>query len=286
MKRRAGRGLCCGAAFSLIEMMVAAAVLGILALLLAEIANRASAAWVRGEAQAARSQAVRAILGSLTANLRTAVRPLDPADQESFQFVVNPPSAGGDFRNRDAVFWQAAVSGPDGGDIAAVGYFVRWFEEEGRPVARLCRLFVEQMDAGGNADGNFRVYTDPAAWVTEAILTAEAPATGAENFEGLLADHVVGFWVRCYNQAGDVVPDFDSRQQNGFPTRIEAGLVMLDSRAARRLDEATAASLRASVAAADSVGGFLSGVQSSPSLRPLLAHLIPYETTLHLEASP
>lgn len=271
--------------FTLVEMLVAMAVLGVLAVLLAEIANRASAAWMRGEAQASRSQSVRAILGFLAADMRSALRPMDAADQSGFHFVENPAGVGDAFKNRDAVFWQAAVSDSSGGDVGVVGYFVQWLEEDGRPVARLCRLFVEPVDAQGNPNANFQFHADPVAWVSDAIVSACAPATEAQNFSGLLADHVVGLWVRCFDENGVVVDDFDSRVQQKFPSRVEIGLVLLDTRAARRLDAPQAAALRTAVREAGSAGAFLAAVRSSSTLSPLLAHLIPYESTFRLPSA-
>lgn len=276
----------CLIGFTLVEMLVAVAVLGVLAVLLAEIANRASAAWMRGEAQASRSQSVRALMGFFATDLRSAVRPLNPGDSEGFQFIVNPPTVSAQFKNHDAVFWPSAVSRSANGDVGVVGYFVQWTAADDRPVAQLCRLFVEPADTNGNANGNFQLYSNPSAWVTDAIISAGAPATEAENFSGLLADHVVGLWVRCHDQDGNEIPNFDSRVQQRFPTQVEVSLVILDTRAAARMDESTAAAIRSVVQSSESAGDFLANVQSSSTLSALRGHLVPYESSFHLDAAP
>ncbi len=271
--------------FTLVEMLVAMAVLGILAVLLAEIANRACAAWMRGEAQASRSQAVRAVMNFLGTDLRCALRPLNPADQESFQFVENPPGLSQDFRNRDSLFWQSAVGNSDAGEVAIVGYFVRWYTEDGRPAPRLCRLMIEAGEAG-QPNPDFRLHTNPDAWLTTDLVETAAPGTEAAKFSGLLAEHVVGLWIRCFDAQGTLIPNFDSRVQNQMPTRVEVGLVLLDTRAARRLDETRAEELRAAVRNAETAGDFLAAVAGSTALRSLQPHLVPYESSFHLNAAP
>src|SRR5438552_691359 len=135
------------AAFTLIEMLVATAVLALLVVLLMEVVNRASATWVQAQGQVERRHNGRAIADFIGQELQAALLPVDPtgsSNKLNLQFVLNPKIGDG-----DAVFWQAPLATDQtNGDIAEIGYFLKWTGTTGTPHGQLCRFFVNPTPQG------------------------------------------------------------------------------------------------------------------------------------------
>src|SRR5262245_51806336 len=132
------------AGFTLVEMLVSMTILAVIVALLGSMASSVSRVWQSGNAQSDRRRNARPIVDLISADLSGALLPVDPKAEPSkpnLQFTLNPTNVSEEYRHPDALFWQAPVATDQTrGDLAQVGYFVRWDMETtpNNPRARLC----------------------------------------------------------------------------------------------------------------------------------------------------
>jgi hypothetical protein len=295
-------------AFTLLEMLVSVSVLSLIVVVLTGMFDQTSRIWSQGESSNARRRSARAVADFIAADLRGAAIPVSGRDttmRGNLQFVVNPSQISANFRFPHAFFWQAPVAADASlGDLAEVGYFIRWVGPAGRVRPALCRFFVNPSKTQGGAvvaNPDYLIYAaDPNAWLSEELLERVAPADQASGYLGLLAEDVLGLWVRCYGLNGNELPNFDSRlgypyeytyskYEGGrastvnatvtryLPARVEVSLVQLDAKVANRLLETSgnAASLQALAndPTIRDAAGFVTKVQGMSD--PLSLQLIP-----------
>lgn len=266
-------------AFTLLELMVSVAVLLVLVIVLSSVFGSVSKIWQLGESNNERLQNIRAITDFLQAEMRAALLPVNRMDKKNLQFVVNPTSISANYQNPDAAFWQTPMAGDQTyGDVAAVGYFVKWDTAKAdNPRPFLCRFNVY---ATGTNSSNFKVYSQVTGndWITESILNEVAPADKDHAYEGLIAENVVALFIECRDAYGqpitssyaggafsDTVRGFDSRQgftdskgvktadftlSNGtkgpvcvLPPLVKMSFVLIDSRSAARITPAAKTAL-------------------------------------------
>ena len=261
-------------AFSLVEVMVATAILGLIVTVLAALISKASQLWILTEAQNQRRSTGRALLQFIARDLETSVIPASyPAISSSggnLQFITSSTNAiPSSLLNPHAVFFQAPVaSDRSRGDLAEIGYFIRWDTQSqpGTAKAQLCRLEIDPSDTQNyniystNADGT------PATWLSSTIIDQVAPATAAKNYQGWFADNVIALWIRCLDSQGQPILQtasgvtlnggygFDSRQgyiapssgtaqhAPALPASVEIALVTVDVDTAKRITTPIAAS--------------------------------------------
>jgi hypothetical protein len=236
-------------AFSLLELLVATAVFLGLALVLVSIAGSLSSFWQMGISHNERRSAALAAFSRMARDLRFAAAPVNP-NATNVQLVINPANVGTNYKLPQAAFWQAPVGDRSQGSMALVGYFVQWVNETNGSVPKLCRLLIDST--------NFQ-FIKPSAWVNDALIASNAPATKASSYEGQLAENILGIWMQPLDQAGQPIMtnatngtyapgEFDSttgyrtaftNATNTFPSalpaRMEVAVVATDARTARRL---------------------------------------------------
>ncbi|MFZ4600062.1 MAG: PulJ/GspJ family protein [Terrimicrobiaceae bacterium] len=245
------------AGFTLLELLVSMTILILLVAILAGIFSSVSKTSQLGYSNNERMQNILAVTDFIRSDLRSALLPVNRPDTNNLQFVVNPGSISGSFKNPHAVFWQSpAATDQTLGDVAEVGYFVKWnTNDASKPKPYLCRFSVANSAAGTN----FLIYSSPATWLTDSILNAVAPADAANAYQGLIAENVVALFVQCLDARGQPItrnaaggtfttPLFDSRL--GFldsgatnntnlacalPPIVRLGFVLADSRSANRI---------------------------------------------------
>ena len=220
------------------EMLAAIAVFGILVVILSAILGQLNRLWALTEGENQRQHGGRDMLNYLARDIQKAMLPLDPTSNASLQFVINPTLTGSptDYSYRDNIFFQAPVATDSSyGEVAEVGYFVQW----NSGVAQLCRFFVNPTYS---ASSNFKIYTNPAAWLTSGtgnMVATVAPATKASNYQGLLAENVIGLWINAYDNTGTSLyastRTFDSRTAANLPAMIDISILVLDPSTAKRL---------------------------------------------------
>lgn len=256
-------------AFTLIEVLVATAILALVVVLLASMANQVGRMWLDVNANNERRASARVLLNFMARDLQAASQPLPlPASKKvpaNLQLLgslsansSNSTSIPAEFLRPHALFWQAPIAqNTSKGDIAVTGYFIRWdtsIPGQARPM--LCRLFSDAAD-----EDNFLVYQrsgDQAVdWIS--ILPTVASVTAPE-YKGWLSDNVIALWVRfldeaglpiTQNAAGDTLNGgygFDSRQgyrtaagivraAPALPPCVEIALVTVDARTASKISQ-------------------------------------------------
>jgi len=246
-------------AFTLVEVLVALAVLSLLVILLASMMSGVMATWQHAEARDERRSVARRSLNLMAQDIRLAALPANRADTNSLQFIIDPPATtlSSGYLVPHAFFGQAPVStdlssSTSQGDLAVFGYFIRWVGTD----ACLCRLLINPSSA------DYAVYTSPKSWVTAALLDKYAPASPSDSYAGLVGENVLGLWAQALDDNGTPIITtaigstaayalgaFDSRlgysvMTNGvttvygpsaLPAAIRLGVVVIDSRTAREL---------------------------------------------------
>ena len=248
-------------AFTLLEVLVSVAILMMMVVILASIASHVSKAWQDVSASNQQRSAARVLLQYMARELQAVKKPVPmpaAAGAANLQMVASLASNAdnatvipADNLYPHALFWQVPVAhNTSKGNIAAVGYFIRWdtISKPGRAKPILCRFFVAPSDAA-----NFQIYDQAAAvaqnWLS--VLPTVAPAT-APAYQGWMSDNVIGLWIRFLDTDGQPITKnaagttlnygFDSRQGYrspatgqvhpgpAYPPSVEISLVVVDSR--------------------------------------------------------
>lgn len=296
-------------AFTLVELLVATAVLGVLIVMLAQVMNMVSDAWSGGAGRAERQQNGRALVDFIGRELRAAALPIDAKSNgvvPDLQFVVNPSAVPEKYRQPHALFWQAPIATDTSkGSMAEIGYFVRWDETRTPPRAMLCRMFVNP------GEPQHKVY-DSLQWLGEDVLQELAPANQITGYRGLFAENVIGFWARCLDSTGNVISqtgggrgEYDSRKDyldssydaTGatinvtrtapvLPSAVEISLLMLDSRAAAAITATSMARLKSMTAASENATACERLIQADATMRPIMSGMTAQTLKIPLENAP
>lgn len=291
----------------MVELLVSSAVLGLLLVLLAQVASMVANTWTDGQGRAERRQNGRAMVDFIGRELRAASLPVNfgtPVNVPNLQFVLNPPSVGQAYRNSSCLFWQAPIgTNTVQGDMAVIGYFVKWDSTGPYPRASLCRFFANPGDAA------HRIYKADSVntWVTTDLLDVETPATKASGYRGMFAENVVGFWAKCLDAQGNVVTNatnngFDSRQaysgKDGsgsavsyvapvLPTSVEVSIVLLSSRAASKMTGQLQSSLVEVTRNSTDADDCMTKLQANlATYRPILQGATSHKLRVYLENGP
>jgi prepilin-type N-terminal cleavage/methylation domain-containing protein len=295
--------------FTIVEMLVATAVLCLLVVLLFQIANQTSSTWILNEGQIERRENGRAILSSITAEMQGAL--LSSAGRSDLQFIVNPSHLAADRKNNSAVFWQAPIATDRRlGDIAEVGYFVKWdISAPASPKAQLCRLFINPVDPTSpvlKANPLFLIYEKPNEWAVAEVLDQVAPADKQSSYAGLFSENVLGLWIRCLAPDGQTITktasglpfptgSFDSRQgytwaggvqsANSLPAAVEIGIALIDTRAANRIKDTSLLAIQTAVRSHPTAASFVEAIRELAVFQPVRSSIRSYTTTVYLETA-
>ncbi len=294
------------AAFTLVELLVSTAVIAVLLIMLAQVSGVVGDTWSQVQGRAERRQHGRALVDQIGRELRAATLPVDGLagrDTANLQFVMNPPGLGASFKHPHALFWQAPVAtDASRGDMAIVGYFVKWDTSGDATRARLCRLFLNPGEAG------HRIYERGGAdrWMTDELLNTLAPADREHAYRGLFAENVIGLWTRCLDGQGNVIQNvagggYDSRldytaqswtnvtvmhRAPVLPYSVEVSLVLLDSRAAEAVKPALQPALAGLVSQSQHAEDCLLRLQSSTLPRAVISGATAHVLRVRLENGP
>ncbi|HEY1084219.1 MAG TPA: type II secretion system protein [Prosthecobacter sp.] len=313
-------------AFTILELLVSMAVLAALTVLLATLFQSASHAWQASGSRSERNRSGQVLMEYAARELRSAALPvetLSKAGAPNLQFLVNPPpvSVPEDCRNPHCLFWQAPVATEQSwGEFAEVGYFVKWEPVGETAVPSLRRFFVnpsyyDQTTGRQERNPDFRIYSHYASWLTPELIEKVAPADAVSGYAGLVAENVLGLWVRLYDPDGKeimespsaAVPEsqFDSRagyrytplpaeggtgssQIRYLPSRVSLSIAQLHGRHAAQMGTAwkrvrELANAPETLDAAAFVTRFQEAAQKDAALRALLPGLRTYQVSTVLE---
>jgi hypothetical protein len=284
-----GRG---SSAFTILELLTAMAIFAFMVVALVGITGQAGNIWKDGEGQNQRRANGRALLQNIGREMQQATLPVpsrlgSSASQANLQFIANVSDNANnnteiptDVLNPHGVFWQAPIArDTSAGDLALVGYFVKWDTSGDTPKAQLCRYFVNPSNSV-----DYLIYKDsggiPVNWLSN--IGTVAPST-TTDLSGWFADHVIAFWVRCLDEYGQPITQtadgtllqngygFDSRQgyrdsqgrvhlAPALPAAVDLAMVTLDQQTAARLKNALPASVGSPANFQQDISRFVSGL--------------------------
>lgn len=239
--------------FSLVEMLVAMAILSIIVIILLGMTTSLMTSWQLSQAKNERRTVGQSVLERMSRDLRQAALPSSRSNASSLEFIINPSGVSATYQFPQAIFWQASVAtdGGTNGNLAVVGYFVQWVN--GAP--SLCRVLINPSSAG-----NYAIYSSPTSWMTDSLIQNNAPATAASSYAGLLANNVLGLWIEALDPQGNPIQqagglageNFDSRLGYAYtnsvyptvpttnmpsvlPSSVQIAIVVLDTQTAKHL---------------------------------------------------
>lgn len=199
-------------AFTLLEVLVATAILVVIVALLASLLGAGQNSLIRIDGGARQRQEAMAVLNMISSELRSSIAA--PVHLDEFahpgtrraELLINPPLLGSDLLNPGAIFWQSFSMIGDG-TPSLVGYFLRWdTSQAGAPRPLLCRFQLESARAGLELN-RLRNGTQDRTWIDEDTMIKKnfAPGTAAKGFQGWVADYVIGFFVRALDPTGNTI---------------------------------------------------------------------------------
>lgn len=203
-------------AFTILELLVALVALAVITGVMVALFQSTSNVWLNATSKTDRNRVGRILSDFVSQELRWAALPVEnppPVGNPNLQFLINPPLANvpQDYQNPHCLFWQTPVATEQSrGELAEVGYFVKWERQADTAVPSLRRFFVNPTtysSASGNHEPNpdFLIYKSWGAWLTPALLAKVAPADKRSGYEGLVAENVLGLWVRFYGADGQEI---------------------------------------------------------------------------------
>ncbi len=276
-------------AFSLVELLTALSVFALLIVILGAVAQNVSNVWVMTQKRTSRQQSARVILDFITRDLQCALPPIVPNNTASLQMIHNPQKPPTSILNTKygsghTLFWQAPASvNTSQGDIAVLGYFIRWTPDH---KANLCRLFVTPRDVN-----YYLIHQQPGkAWLSDTILDNMAPADNTNKYLGLMSENVVGLWFEPLDAYGQTISgDFNSRSgytdskgvslpPGSLPRSIRVSIATIDARSAARLTQ----SLQAKANLAANADVFVASVLGDSTLKAIHGGVQAHTTSITL----
>lgn len=187
-------------AFTIIELLVAAAVFMLMLTILFGAISQFNSAWSQSQGQKNRRESARTLLDLISRDLQATIPPLSGVGTNAVSFELYNGAVGD--TNSQALFWQTTLPvNRSKSDVATVGYFV-------------------------NADHSlYRLYTNAPL----AGLWAQTNSVGGPNYNNLLAEGVLRMAVTLFNKDGTVSSNTATYATN-LPAAAEITLVLADDR--------------------------------------------------------
>jgi len=214
------------AAFTLIELLVSLTVVLFVMVILAQMVNAVSKGWASGEKRVETFQSGRAVLDLISRELAPAAiaSPIYPSPSPGaplYQLIQNPfpsapypapvpaftPATAG---NCDSLFWQAHVHSSTSSDLCEIGYYLADPNRTGTGPYQLKRLFVPP------SSNKFLIHTKsstdyrPSATAAPWLILGFSSQSDFDTVTSVVADGILGMWIRCLDTNGDPIPWFKS----------------------------------------------------------------------------
>lgn len=183
-------------AFSLVELLVAVALLAIVVSILASIfSSTQKGVSLLGSASSQRRDAS-TVLDQISRDLRSALEPVSRSFEEvspslrTPQLLLNPS---GFSSNQTSLFWSASSESSMGG-TTLVGYTLRWESTPEGPRPRFCRVSFDPNDSESIKQNLRMALNTP--WVDQALVNANAPGDSTNGYQGWISDNILAFYAR------------------------------------------------------------------------------------------
>jgi len=185
-------------AFTILELLVAMALLGIVVTVLASILSSTQKGVAQIGSVSSQRQDARAVLDQISRDLRSTLEPasrsfeLSNSGVRQPQFLLNPP---GFTANGSSIFWSARNESSLGCNIL-VGYILRWETTGDGPLPRLCRVSFNANDTESIKQTLQGAASANSTWVDSNLIDSNAPGVQAQGYQGWISDNVLAFYAR------------------------------------------------------------------------------------------
>ena len=185
-------------AFTILELLVAMALLGIVVTLLASILSSTQKGVAQIGSASSQRQDARAVLDQISRDLRTTLEPVSRSFElanpglRQPEFLLNPP---GFTANGTSIFWSVRNESSLGGNML-VGYLLRWETSPGVALPRLCRVSFDPNDTESIKQTLQGSATANSTWVDASLISSNAPGFQDQGYQGWISDNVLAFYAR------------------------------------------------------------------------------------------
>jgi len=260
-----------GGAFTILELLVAMAVLCILVVMLFGMVDATTKLWRQNENDVDSYREARAALSVITDELRTML-PSTDTNYFSTNFVGTIPSQGVDGK---ALFFLTSLPSSaqptnNKSDVCAVGYYLRWAKQNsGFAAADVGGLTTNGFQLFRGFYGSDITYSNIVAGKPPLTDLAQPTAAGVPQPE-ILARNICDLQVLCYATNGSgKLQTWTYNTNNPLPQVIEVRLTAINDELAKKLagDQSRWTTNNAQVAA--SMHTFVSRIQvPQPNVQP------------------
>lgn len=193
-----------GAGFTLVEILVATAVLVLLAGLVVQITTRVLEVWSRSSGKLSANAEARVAMDLLTRDLEAAFFRNDGLQWLRVEAIAEGTGGPYDGETVALKFFTPALDRDGPGELCAVAYRLAFKQayENGPEVYALYRSLARPDDTFNDLMGRRADGSDPQLSLDEATAPAFWNAASIEAEENFLASNVVGFRIRVYEESG------------------------------------------------------------------------------------
>jgi prepilin-type N-terminal cleavage/methylation domain-containing protein len=225
---RAGKS---SSAFTILELLVAMALLGIVVTLLASILSSTQKGVAQIGSASSQRQDARAVLDQISRDLRTTLEPVsrgfelaNPGLRQP-EFLLNPPAFTG---NGSSIFWSVQNQSSLGGNIL-VGYILRWETAPGVALPRLCRVSFDPNDTE-SIKQTLKGSSVNSTWVNANLINQNAPGVQEQGYQGWISDNILAFYARALDPQMNPITNY-SRGLSGPAVNTSSQFARFDSSA-------------------------------------------------------
>jgi prepilin-type N-terminal cleavage/methylation domain-containing protein len=186
-------------AFTILELLVAMALLGIVVTLLASILSSTQKGVAQIGSASSQRQDARAVLDQISRDLRSTLEPVsrgfeltNPGVRQP-EFLLNPP---GFTVNGTSIFWSVRNESSLGGNML-VGYLLRWETSPGVALPRFCRVSFDPNDAESIKQTLQGSATANSTWINAGLINQNAPGVQGQGYQGWISDNILAFYARA-----------------------------------------------------------------------------------------
>lgn len=225
---RAGKS---SSAFTILELLVAMALLGIVVTLLASILSSTQKGVAQIGSASSQRQDARAVLDQISRDLRTTLEPVsrgfelaNPGLRQP-EFLLNPPAFTG---NGSSIFWSVQNQSSLGGNIL-VGYILRWETAPGVALPRLCRVSFDPNDTE-SIKQTLKGSSVNSTWVNANLINQNAPGVQEQGYQGWISDNILAFYARALDPQMNPITNY-SRGLSGPAVNTSSQFARFESSA-------------------------------------------------------
>ena len=218
-------------AFTILELLVAMALLGIVVTLLASILSSTQKGVAQIGSASSQRQDARAVLDQISRDLRTTLEPVsrgfelaNPGLRQP-EFLLNPPAFTG---NGSSIFWSVQNQSSLGGNIL-VGYILRWETAPGVALPRLCRVSFDPNDTE-SIKQTLKGSSVNSTWVNANLINQNAPGVQEQGYQGWISDNILAFYARALDPQMNPITNY-SRGLSGPAVNTSSQFARFDSSA-------------------------------------------------------